>query len=260
MSQIDRRFRLRALLPVCARVAAALLAASALCSAATLPPPETLATCEVFPAIVTDPSACSVVGASGSLSLSPFVVETAQMSAIPGTGPYVNLNAKIYFEVIGGNVGDVVPLVIFTDLHAFGTTPGKAYGIAQIELRNGANITVCSEPTCGGEPHVNAPSDFTGSFNSVGVSGFVGDFVDIQVQASMLGLSSNPESASASADPLIMVDPTFAGASQYSIVLSPGVGNGIAGAPGAPEPGTFVLLGLSAIGMFLLRRQMARSN
>ena len=35
-------------------------------------------------------------------------------------------------------------------------------------------------------------------------------------------------SAFAFADPLIIVDPNFPGADKYSIVLSPGVGNGIA--------------------------------
>jgi hypothetical protein len=50
----------------------------------------------------------------------------------------------------------------------------------------------------------------------------------------------NSLSASAFADPFIFVDPGVAGASQYSIVLSPGVANGLPAS--VPEPAEWALV------------------
>jgi hypothetical protein len=70
--------------------------------------------------------------------------------------------------------------------------------------------------------------------------------VHLEIEAStnpVLGAATS----SASADPLIEINPSFANASDYSIVQSPGVGNATAS---TPEPGTLILIGCG--GLFLL--------
>jgi hypothetical protein len=74
-----------------------------------------------------------------------------------------------------------------------------------------------------------------------------GEQVGLFVIAAAEGFDS-PESSSASAqvDPYIFIDPSFADASQYSIEVSPGIGNS---PPALPEPSTFVLLGTGILGL-----------
>jgi hypothetical protein len=73
----------------------------------------------------------------------------------------------------------------------------------------------------------------------------------LEVEASS-GDSPLAESANASADPFIFIDPSFAGAANYSIEVSPGVGNGLPSA--APEPGTLGLMA-SFLGLLLAIRR-----
>ena len=56
--------------------------------------------------------------------------------------------------------------------------------------------------------------------------------------------SLGPEDSSASADPLIVIDPSFANAANYSIVLSPAVANAVESA--VPEPKYVLLIGAFA--------------
>ena len=94
-------------------------------------------------------------------------------------------------------------------------------------------------------PNIDLGASFTLNY------GLEGD-----VQASVVGNSLHSESASASADPFIFVDPAFSNASLYSIVVSPGVGN--AGALAVPEPGgiwPMLAVGLAAIGFTRVRRR-----
>jgi hypothetical protein len=65
--------------------------------------------------------------------------------------------------------------------------------------------------------------------------------------------SSHPQSgdsADASAEPFIYVDPSFAGAGNYSILVSSGIGNGAA----SPKPGTLLLLCTGVSAFFVTRR------
>ena len=61
-----------------------------------------------------------------------------------------------------------------------------------------------------------------------------------------------PSQASALIDPQFSIDKSFPNANLYSIVLSPGIGNG-----GVPEPSTWamMLLGVASLGGALRRRR-----
>jgi hypothetical protein len=55
--------------------------------------------------------------------------------------------------------------------------------------------------------------------------------------------SAGPESSSASADPLIEIDPSFANAADYTILFSPGVANAVE--PAVPERGPLGACGIA---------------
>jgi hypothetical protein len=83
----------------------------------------------------------------------------------------------------------------------------------------------------------------------------VGEFVNLTAEAYAAGSGAQfDEFGSAFVDPFIYIDPAFPDASLYSVIVSPGVGNG-APAPGqVPEPATLCLVGMG-IGVLRLRRR-----
>jgi hypothetical protein len=218
--------------------------------ATSLPSPVTLAECTDF-GLVDDPTSCALSGrdasANGSLTLSPFVSLTASSSSgpinqdfNPGAGVFVS--AKYSFQVTGGNPGDVVPLLIATNLTSSGSSFGHAYGFAEIVIQTSfgtTSVVVCSDGTCG-----TTNTSFSGTFSWSANSGESGDTVQLEVEANS-GDSPLAESANASADPFLFIDPNFGGAGNYSILLSPGVANAIG--PSVPEPGTFGVMAAAAL-------------
>jgi hypothetical protein len=227
------------------------LSLAAAARAGTLPPPVTLAEC-VDSTVTDDPSSCSVSGrdafASGSLTLFPFVSLTAQDFSgpandlfIPGAGVFVSV--KYSFQVVGGNPGDIVPILIATSLTSNASSFGAAYGFAETVVSTSFGTiseVVCTNDTCG-----TTNTSFFGTFGTRAMSGESGDTIQLEIEAQS-GDSPLAQSANASADPFIFIDPSFAGAANYSIQVSPGVGNGLAAA-GVPEPGTFALLGCALL-------------
>ena len=73
-------------------------------------------------------------------------------------------------------------------------------------------------------------------------------------QVSSLG----PEDSSASADPLIEIDPSFTNAADYHIVLSPGVANAVQST--VPEPSYVLLFGVLAVLAGAVRRYSLASE
>jgi hypothetical protein len=61
--------------------------------------------------------------------------------------------------------------------------------------------------------------------------------------------------AQAFADPYIYIDPSFANAADYSIVVSAGVSNSQASPTATPEPASFALVSIALGGLVLLRRR-----
>ena len=224
-----------------------------------LPPATTLGDCAVDSLRVLSPSSCALnlAGtASASLTLSPFVSLTAEAASPPNGGVIHGASASAVvtysFEVIGGNPSDIVPVLIATSLSSLGSDPTHGIGFAELSVHTGAAgdsfVAVCSNATCG-----TTASSFSGTLRTRARSGDTSNELTLQVQAST-GDSLLATSASASADPFIFIDPSFPGASLYSIAVSPGVGN--AEITAAPEPGTMgLLLGAAALLAAVRRRR-----
>jgi PEP-CTERM motif len=145
------------------------------------------------------------------------------------------------FEVIGGTPGAQVPILISTDLAD--QSVGGGYGFAEIIVTTtvtGASETICTFG-CGAG---TGDSSFSGVLSATAASGAI-DTVHLEIEAATQALPLfTGITSSASADDFLSIDSNFPGASAYSIVVSPGVGNGIPSA--VPEPGS---LPLAAIGM-----------
>ena len=218
-----------------------------------LPPVSTVVTCSNG-VLIEDPSSCVNGGASASLTLLPFVSESVQASAAPGplNGAGALANITYSFEVFGGTPGELVPLIIATNLSAAATSVSHADGFASITVETSQGLSqVCVDTgvKCGGV------TQFSGTLTAGTLSGEV-DTLVIEAEANA-GDSPSFESASASADPFIFVDPSFDGANQLSIVVSPGVGNALP-TPAVPEPGSIALLGGLVLVLAGYRRRQSR--
>ena len=243
----------------CAAVLAALSAMAAPARADSLPTAITETSCGADPngvfQRVVDPTSCVLATALGSLTLTPFVNLSVQISTV---GVFLNgvhgggatAVVRYFFEVIGGNSGDVVPLLIATNLSTDATAASGGHSFASLSAFTNSFgnsfVAVCTNESCG-----STNSSFSGILSTRAKSGEVGE-LDLQVSAGSGGLDSG--FANASADPFIYVDPSFSAASEYSILVSPGVGNGISAAS-VPEPGSAGLLALSAALLWIAVRK-----
>jgi hypothetical protein len=171
---------------------------------------------------------------------------TASVTVFPDTslqvtaGQYGSAGAQmIYYFAVQSNQGSTtdgvtIPLIIFYSLSASGQGNGQS-ATAQI--------------SAGGEEAEAYSTQSPGTLGGyLDVSYVTGQEGSITLQVSASGGSE------ASADPYIEIDPSFAGASNYSIVVSQGVGN--VAPSGVPEPGTIALCGGGFLALFYgLRRR-----
>src|SRR5262249_25578822 len=148
------------------------------------------------------------------LTLLPFVSLTAQAASPPNSGVIHGAAASAVvtysFEVIGGSPGDIVPLLIATNLSSLGSDSTHGIGFPGLSVHpapaGDSFVAVCSNATCG-----TTASSFSGNLSTRARSGDIANTLTLQVQAST-GDSLIAQSASASADPFIFVDPSFPGA------------------------------------------------
>ena len=211
--------------------------------AATLSPLQTETYCsDGFTTIDrVDVNSCALPNAITYYSLSPFVSLTAQFSsqAVDPTKGEISEGTALAtvqygFEVVGGSPGDVVPILVATNLSATGSSSSNAFGQAVMGVDNSfgaTKATACVSYSLCGTPDTS--SSFSGTLAWRATSGDLGNILFLSV-AAIGGNSSIPQSGSASADPFIFIDPSFADAADYTIVVAPGVSNAPAE---TPEPG-----------------------
>jgi len=156
---------------------------------------------------------------------------------------YVHFSLIYYFEVVGPGPGTAIPV----DILARGTTTGVANAQLGVSFDGGPEGYYVSSPATNGDWTLN--TQFTAN---------VGPIYQVSLNAQALPPSgdgmSTLFSSTAAVDPLFTIDPSFANASQYALVFSPGVSNSAAGA--VPEPSTWVMLlvGTFCLGPFAIRR------
>jgi hypothetical protein len=203
----------------------------------TLPSATSVTECtSVTGVVVDDPFSCSDGGGVAQATLSPFAGVSAQATAGANmsAGGFAALNYN--FEVVGGTAGDVVPLLVTADLETKANSVSDAFASITVttSLKTAEVFACMNEGPC--------TPGFSGTFGISAESGS-GNTIHLEVVAGQVS-SLGPENSSASADPLIVIDPSFANAANYSIVLSPGVANAVQSA--VPEPNCVLLIGVFA--------------
>jgi hypothetical protein len=190
-----------------------------------------------------------VAGVSGT----PYGVGLVQVAGVFGVLNYS-------FEVIGGTPGTVVPVDIETTLQAIPTSIGYVFSEIDVAANTTASFTICNSGGIGcgagtgetnftGVLQVDALSDT--AYVTTGPSFNQGVHLEVEAGGA-LGSSFN-----GGTDPHLFVDPSFPDAAEYSILLSPNVGNAV---PTIPEPGTWVLMGVGFVGLAGLRRRLRQQG
>ena len=165
------------------------------------------------------------------------------------------------FEVIGGTPGTVVPVDIETTLQAIPNSIGYVFSEIDVAANTTASFTICNSGGigCGAG---TGETNFTGVLQVDALSGTAyvtsgpsfNQGVHLEVEAGgALGNSSDFDGGMVSADPHLFVDPGFPDAAEYSILLSPNIGNAV---PGIPEPRAWVLMAVGFVCLAGLRRRL----
>jgi hypothetical protein len=194
---------------------------------------------------------CALPGGNGLASavLSPFVNISTEVSAAPGVASLLaSGDINYFFAVVGGTAGDSVPVLVHAGLDVDATLSGTATASIVVTTNFGSSdAEVCAGTSCTEE------GDFGGALSVMAESG---QFNTIHLTAGSEEAFSLGGTAGASADPLITIDPSFANAAEYSIVVSPGVANALPPAMAVPEPSIWamMLIGFSGLSYAGYRR------
>jgi hypothetical protein len=165
------------------------------------------------------------------------------------------------FEVIGGTPGAAVPVDIDVVLQAVPISIGYVFSEIDVAANTTASETICNSGGIGCGAGTGSTS-FTGALQVTALSDTAyitnglsfNQGVHLEVEAGgALGSASDFDGGTVSADPHLFVDPSFPNASEYSIVLSPNIGNSV---PTIPEPSTWVLMSAGLVGLAGLRRRL----
>jgi hypothetical protein len=201
--------------------------------------------------VIDNPSTCSAangpVKVSASLSTAPAVFLQANATG----GGTAEASLTWYFRV-NGPPGEQVPLLLFANLTASLTPTYDGFADASLSETGGPSVDVSygGANSNAAAPYQVCDSPFSCTYyKTMPLVMHVIDFSDKPGTLSMgvfARLDGNvaAETASATADPYLEVDPSFPNASEYSIEFSPGVGNGIAS---VPEPNLLPQLALGIL-------------
>jgi hypothetical protein len=161
----------------------------------------------------------------------------------------VQTDIEYWFTVEGGTDGSAVPIDVTANLVVSSGSPGPtAYAFANMVIGLTSSTTVFADVCTIG--FCDNGTEFHGTLNMTTTFGHL-DSLQMQAIADDNGVDLDSTSF-AMVDPKIFVDPSFPNASQYQIVLSSGVVNGLP----TPEPSAWALLltGFAALGGTLRRR------
>jgi hypothetical protein len=221
-------------------------------------PPKTLTTTPVTgPGLVQGGLGNSYAGVSSAPIPSPKIharvggVDLAEIS-----GGQAHLNIEYFMEIVGPGNG-LAPLNVVGGGGVSSFNGGV--GSASLDLRTPGHEYSAGVTSTNGQLtfadatnglNLNLPDGSSFSINGTGMFP-----INTVIQVDMLAIADSdfelgPSTGEALIDPVYRVDPSFPNASQYSIVLSPGIGNSA-----VPEPAAWatMLLGLAALGAALRR-------
>ncbi len=200
---------------------------------------------------------CSVTAGSTFASESAYpnvALSTNVTSSVFNSGVSSDANITYDFDVIGAAAGQHIPILID---YNFTTSAGGDYrevssGTATLTVRaQNDSVSATATASCGNV--VRAPGscsnpDVSGTLSIDFVGGELGDIYE-DVTASGSG---DKGTASAFADPYIYVDPTYANAANYSVVVSQNIGNQPVQ---SPEPASIALSGAALLCVVYLYRR-----
>jgi hypothetical protein len=192
-----------------------------------------------------------------SATASASLVGNAALSSHGGAA------ATLYysFEISGpaGNVPTIISATGSASTEAGGSAVGGAIAILEIYSTSGI---LFSDTACSGEGEYACAAGEIGTIAldqdfSLVANQYYNVYMSIAADgfaSQLYSVASSQASGAASLDPYILIDPTFADAGDYSLYVTPGIGNATA----TPEPAawTMTLAGLGMLGATLrLRRQ-----
>lgn len=185
-------------------------------------------------------------------------------SMAPNVDVGVHADLHFYYELVGPASADPIPL-IFTGTLSVGTTGQAGAGmsaIAQVESDQclaGFGCTIASGLANFAECFLSESLTDSCSASATGTLLHFSVFANTEYGIDeTIGVSGNGATTKvlmtgfAEIDPIISIDPSFAGAGNYQILLSNGIGNSADVA--TPEPATFALVGLALGAVAFLRR------
>ncbi len=165
-----------------------------------------------------------------------------------------------YIEIVGPTTSVFVPLSInmFGSLTSTSTPNQFSTSASQAEVMIDGTVILNVGSSAGAINYPPEIGDATGNFSSLRtLTEFANRSIriDMLVRADVSGYSL--QSASAFLDPLFFIDPSFANANQYSIILSDGIGNGTSATAETPLPAALPLFatGLAGLGWLARRRK-----
>ena len=207
---------------------------------------------------VSGPASSAVSAADLTLGPDPYLSAATTITVQNGPPPRAEASAEavVYFELVGPP-GQDVPLLVDAKASVANSYPGEAYSVLTIgvPLANQPLLELLDSTQCCTKAPYLFPFPFDGDI-SLAPNQEEELFLLVTTAPTFSFGSETGASASASLDPIISIDPSFAEASEYSLVFSPGFPS----ASSIPEPGYCLLIGSALLGAGLARSRIARSE